>query len=620
MGDMCVCTGPPDTIILGSTGVLIGGKPAARMGDSCAHGGTIVIGCPTVLIGEVSPDGMNKMSPVVNAFLLKLADFDAGAAAGLAVRQTLSLKKAAADGVPFCEICEEARKAAEDKYKSGASRGGKAENTDEDTEVKKKINKLYFKDKEGNPITEVTEELEVFLVIEGENIAGEEMIINLFDNADDFSYEGEKVENDQLILTASGDVHEIKLGILPKKGMRTGAYKQTVIYESGVPQDSVGWNEEIFKGLGNERHDIGTWQQQCEEVYLLSNIEKGGMKAAIDIAKKHGIGIAVRGTGTLAHMGIESGDPTKAQEFKNKTSKHVDLLLCDQLKYQDLGSVLHFDPRVGWTPERGASDAAQHIPFVDLVPERFWKKGDWGIKKDHIISHRLPRIKNMPSDALIQILKMGNEQLEEESGQSESGMKSRMYEIIKNEDWSGWSKVQAKFEGRVKEYGDEDHNYREGGHYYEQAHLDGVHLRTKLAKDKTMVGDHDLFGYTDLATHRFLSDTDPRVVMAQKELQESAGFQAQHGGIWNWAPPEEQKHIRDKIMGAHGPQDDEPLVYITNYESRPVYAAFYVKGATGEEDSVRSTWDYPESKKWYPAYYKDPAKQKNSPSSQEPSH
>ena len=38
MGDMCVCTGPPDTITLGSTGVLIGGKPAARLGDMCGHG------------------------------------------------------------------------------------------------------------------------------------------------------------------------------------------------------------------------------------------------------------------------------------------------------------------------------------------------------------------------------------------------------------------------------------------------------------------------------------------------------------------------------------------------------------------------------------------------------
>jgi uncharacterized Zn-binding protein involved in type VI secretion len=51
LGDMCVCTGPPDSIIMGSATVLIGGKPAARMGDSTAHGGTIILGCPTVIIG-----------------------------------------------------------------------------------------------------------------------------------------------------------------------------------------------------------------------------------------------------------------------------------------------------------------------------------------------------------------------------------------------------------------------------------------------------------------------------------------------------------------------------------------------------------------------------------------
>lgn len=50
MGDMAVCVGPPDTVVVGSPKVLIGGQPAARMGDSCAHGGTIVLGCFTVLI------------------------------------------------------------------------------------------------------------------------------------------------------------------------------------------------------------------------------------------------------------------------------------------------------------------------------------------------------------------------------------------------------------------------------------------------------------------------------------------------------------------------------------------------------------------------------------------
>lgn len=51
VGDMCTCCGPPDSIVKGSSTVMIGGKPAARMGDSTAHGGTIVAGCPTVIIG-----------------------------------------------------------------------------------------------------------------------------------------------------------------------------------------------------------------------------------------------------------------------------------------------------------------------------------------------------------------------------------------------------------------------------------------------------------------------------------------------------------------------------------------------------------------------------------------
>ena len=51
VGDMATCTGPPDSIILGSTTVLIEGMPAARQGDMTAHGGTIILGCPTVIIG-----------------------------------------------------------------------------------------------------------------------------------------------------------------------------------------------------------------------------------------------------------------------------------------------------------------------------------------------------------------------------------------------------------------------------------------------------------------------------------------------------------------------------------------------------------------------------------------
>lgn len=49
--DMCTCVGPPDTIVKGSATVLVNMLPAARIGDLTAHGGNIVLGLPTVIIG-----------------------------------------------------------------------------------------------------------------------------------------------------------------------------------------------------------------------------------------------------------------------------------------------------------------------------------------------------------------------------------------------------------------------------------------------------------------------------------------------------------------------------------------------------------------------------------------
>src|ERR1700743_1534856 len=51
--NMATCVGPPDIIVKGWPGVLINFLPAARMGDTTAHGGTIVLGEPTVMIGEI---------------------------------------------------------------------------------------------------------------------------------------------------------------------------------------------------------------------------------------------------------------------------------------------------------------------------------------------------------------------------------------------------------------------------------------------------------------------------------------------------------------------------------------------------------------------------------------
>jgi uncharacterized Zn-binding protein involved in type VI secretion len=80
VGDMCVCAGPPDAIAMGSMTVKIGGMPAARMGDMTVHGGTIAMGCPTVMIGDIGMGGAVTVQ---------------GQAMGAA-------KQAA---VPFCEVC-----------------------------------------------------------------------------------------------------------------------------------------------------------------------------------------------------------------------------------------------------------------------------------------------------------------------------------------------------------------------------------------------------------------------------------------------------------------------------------------------------------------------------------
>lgn len=51
VGDTCTCVGPPDSLVMGSATVMIGKKPAVRVGDVSAHGGSVTVGCSTVLIG-----------------------------------------------------------------------------------------------------------------------------------------------------------------------------------------------------------------------------------------------------------------------------------------------------------------------------------------------------------------------------------------------------------------------------------------------------------------------------------------------------------------------------------------------------------------------------------------
>lgn len=112
MGDMGMCTpvALPDPIVKGSPTVYIGGMMAARMGDTCSHGGMIVVGCPTVLIGEAGSGGGGGggpgMAQSANKALGALSPLASGQAMSAPEVQKQALVAAAKSGAPFCEVCQ----------------------------------------------------------------------------------------------------------------------------------------------------------------------------------------------------------------------------------------------------------------------------------------------------------------------------------------------------------------------------------------------------------------------------------------------------------------------------------------------------------------------------------
>jgi uncharacterized Zn-binding protein involved in type VI secretion len=95
VGDSAKCNGPTDAIAEGEPSVIIGGQSAARIGDRMAHGGVIVAGCQTVIIGS-TPQGD-------------------------------TLTAAARNAVPFCEECERQRREEEEEHeRERRTKGGAA--------------------------------------------------------------------------------------------------------------------------------------------------------------------------------------------------------------------------------------------------------------------------------------------------------------------------------------------------------------------------------------------------------------------------------------------------------------------------------------------------------------
>jgi uncharacterized Zn-binding protein involved in type VI secretion len=100
ISDMLTCVGPPDVIAMGSFTVLTMGLPSARMGDMTVHGGAIVVGAPTVLIGDAG--SANVAAGPFKQLIPKLGLEGTSASAA---RMADAMIAAAKDGKPFCEQC-----------------------------------------------------------------------------------------------------------------------------------------------------------------------------------------------------------------------------------------------------------------------------------------------------------------------------------------------------------------------------------------------------------------------------------------------------------------------------------------------------------------------------------
>ena len=126
VGDMALCVGPPDVIAKGSATVMIGNMPAARIGDLTAHGGVIVAGFPTVMIGETGMGGsVSAQAGTMQAAKLAGAAFTKSncdavglgpintedlSTGGAQTPQGKALSDAKKNQVPFCEQCEKMKR------------------------------------------------------------------------------------------------------------------------------------------------------------------------------------------------------------------------------------------------------------------------------------------------------------------------------------------------------------------------------------------------------------------------------------------------------------------------------------------------------------------------------
>ena len=114
---------------------------------------------------------------------------------------------------------------------------------DDEKDPIQKITKSYFTDVDGNPLEKITKEKEVMLVVESENMSGEEIVINLPAHYGDFKYDGKVITEDEVLkVSVGGDTEKIKLETIARR--KDG---KKVRYLKGGSKG--GWNPKLSKPL-----------------------------------------------------------------------------------------------------------------------------------------------------------------------------------------------------------------------------------------------------------------------------------------------------------------------------------------------------------------------------------
>ena len=230
-GDKCICAaGGQDVILQGCPTATINGVPIALQGSPTAHGGTIPAGVPGAVIiskntsvleagAEGEPAVYNlqwvKEEQIIrNSKIEKVVTLVADTR-NIPNGEEVTVKVHTPEQDGGSSMLTELKGIVKDNQ---VQVEWKVEQKEED-ENAPKIKKTYYTDLNGDIIEKGNIGQEVYLVIEGVNLAGKEADLDLTDNETDFEYNGERLENDILkgYIFQNNEIEHIKLKIVEQK-------------------------------------------------------------------------------------------------------------------------------------------------------------------------------------------------------------------------------------------------------------------------------------------------------------------------------------------------------------------------------------------------------------------